>query len=381
MPSASRRRTAIAWLGVLVLLLALAALVLWPRPRSGELATVERGVLRVERSDRGTTRFRDIHPLVAPAAGVLERIPLEPGDAVSAGQPVARLRPLAATPLDARSLAAVRAELGAAQAAVRQAQAAADSARDARVRLDGAAGRGLVSERELSAARSTEAEAVAAVAVARARQREVEARLALQHPDAEGRIALAAPIDGVLLRRAVQGEQTVAAGQLLVEIGDPATLEVVGDFLSQDAVGFVPGAPARIEAWGGAALAARVQRVEPLGTLKVSALGVEEQRVNVILGLDAPPATLGHGYQVEVAISVREVADAVLVPVESLRREAEGWSVWKLVDGRLQRQPLRVGDSDGRRREVLEGLAPGDRVLRYPPAEDLSGQRFRGIDD
>lgn len=375
MPSPSRRRTLIAWLLALATLLLFAALALWPRPRSVELVTVERGVLKVERSDRGTTRFRDVHPLVAPVAGVLERIGLEPGDALRAGTVVARIRPLAAAPLDARSLAAARAALAAAEAALRQAQAAADSARDARTRLEGAAARGGISERELTAARASEAGALASVGVARAQRQQAEAQLALQHPDGEGRIVLAAPVDGVLLRRAVQGEQTVAAGQLLAEIGDPETLEVVGDFLSQDAVGFAVGAAARIEAWGGPPLPARVERIEPLGTLKVSALGVEEQRVNVILSLPQAPAALGHGYQVEVFVTLRESVDVLRVPVEALRREAEGWSVWKVVEGTLHRQAVEVGDSDGHQREVLAGLEPGDRVVRFPPAEDLQGVR------
>ena len=375
MSSATRRRTKIAWLLALVVLLLLAALAMWPRPRSLELATVERGVLKVERSDRGTTRFREVYPLVAPVSGVLERIHLEPGDTLRAGEAVVRIRPLATTPLDARSAAAARAALAAADAALRQAQATAESARDARSRLEGAAGRGGISERDLTAARAAEAEAIAAVAVARAQRQQAEAQLALQHPDAEGRILLSAPVDGVLLRRVLQGEQTVAVGQLLAEIGDPSTLEVVGDFLSQDAVGFSPGAEARIEAWGGPPLAARVARIEPLGTLKVSALGVEEQRVNVILSLDQPPPGLGHGYQVEVFVTLRESTDVLRVPVESLRREAEGWSVWKAVDGVLQGQAVEVGDSDGRLREVLSGLDEGDQVVRFPPAEDLQDVR------
>lgn len=377
MSSASRRRTLIAWLLALAALLLFAVMAMWPRPRDLELATVERGVIRVERNDRGTTRFREVYPLVSPVAGVLERIHLEPGDALRAGDVVIRIRPLAATPLDARSAAAARAAVAAADAALRQAQAAAGSARDARVRLEGAAGRGGISERDLTAARASESEAIAAVAVARAQRQQAEAQLALQHPDAEGRILLSAPVDGVLLRRVLQGEQTVAAGQLLAEIGDPTTLEVVGDFLSQDAVGFSPGAQARIEAWGGPPLEARVARIEPLGTLKVSALGVEEQRVNVILSLLQPPSSLGHGYQVEVFVTLREVSDALRVPVESLRRDAEGWSVWKVVEGALQHQPVEVGDSDGRLREVLSGLQQGDRVVRFPPAEDLAGVRVK----
>ncbi len=375
-----RRRTAIAWLILLLALLVAAALALWPRPQAFEIATVDRSALRIERSDRGTTRYREVYPLLAPVPGTLERIVLEPGDALTAGQAVAHIRPLTAVPLDARSRALAEADLAAASAALRQARAVADSAGDARARLEAAAGSALVSERELTVARTSEAEAIAAVAVAQARRQQAEAQLAIAHPDGQGRLTLTAPVDGVLLRRVVQGEQTVVAGQLLVEIGDPRTLEVVGDFLSQDAVGFIPGAPARIEAWGGPPLAATVERVEPLGELKVSALGVEEQRVRVILRLDQPPAALGHGYQVEVYITVRAIDDAMRVPVESLRREADGWSVWQVVDGRLRRQSVQVGDSDGRYREVVAGLTDGDQVLRFPPAGELTGVRVRSPD-
>lgn len=371
----ARRRTRLAWSLILLMLLVAAGAALWPRPHAFELVEAVHAPLRIERSDRGTTRMRELHPLAAPTAGVLERIALEPGDAVQRAQVVARLRPLASVPLDARSTAAARAELAAAEAGLVQAQAHAASARDARQRLDASGQRGLVSERELTAARALDREAAAAVAAARAGVEQARARLALAFPDAEGRVELRAPVDGVLLRRWVQGEQPVEAGRVLLEIGEPDSLEVVGDFLSQDAVLFVPGARARIEGWGGVPLAARVERIEPVGELKVSALGVEEQRVRVILRLEEPPAALGHGYQVEVHVRVREVESALVLPVESLRRDAAGWKVWQVEQGRLRARLVEVGDSDGRQREILSGLASGDRVLRVPPPGDLEGQR------
>lgn len=373
----SRRRTRLAWASLLLILLLSALAALWPRSREFELVEVGIGSLRIERSDRGVTRMRELHPLAAPTAGVLERVTLEPGDAVEAGQVLARLRPLQSTPLDARSAATARAELAAAEAGLRQAEAHAASARDARQRLEASGQRGLVSERELTAARALDREAAAAVGAARAAVEQARSRLALTLPDAEGRIELRAPVAGVLLKRHLQGEQPVAAGQLLLEIGAPASLEVVGDFLSQDAVLFAPGAPARIEGWGGASLPARVERVEPLGELKVSALGVEEQRVHVILQLDAVPPGLGHGYQVEAFVQVREARDVLVLPIESLRREQDGWRVWRVEDGRLRARAVEVGDSDGRQREIVAGLERGDRVLRFPPPGNLEGQRVR----
>lgn len=375
--SPSRRRTRFIW-GALLLILTLSALAaIWPRARAFELVEVGVASLRIERSDRGITRMRELHPLAAPAAGVLERIALEPGDRIEAGQVLARLRPLQSTPLDARSSAAARAELAAAEAGLRQAQAHAASARDARERLEASGRRGLVSERDLTAARALDGEAAAAVGVARAMVEQARSRLALTLPDAEGRIELRAPVEGVLLRRYLQGEQPVATGQLLLEIGEPDSIEVVGDFLSQDAVLFAPGAPARIEGWGGAPLPARVERIEPLGELKVSALGVEEQRVRVILRLDDVPPGLGHGYQVEAIVQVREARDVRVLPIEALRREQAGWRVWHVENGRLQARTVEVGDSDGRQREIVSGLASGERVLRFPPPGDLEGQRAK----
>lgn len=377
--SPSRRRTRLAWGALLLILLLSALAALWPRAREFEVVEVGVGTLRIERSDRGTTRMRELYPLAAPAAGVLERITLEPGDAVESGQVLARLRPLQSMPLDARSAATARAELAAAEAGLSQAEARAVSARDARQRLEASGQRGLVSERELAATRALDREAAAAVGAARAVVEQARSRLALTLPDAEGRIELRAPAAGVLLKRHLQGEQPVAAGQLLLDVGEPNSLEVVGDFLSQDAVLFAPSAPARIEGWGGVPLSAHVERVEPLGELKVSALGVEEQRVRVILRLDAVPPSLGHGYQVEAFVQVREARDVHVLPIEALRREHAGWRVWRVENGRLQARAIEVGDSDGHQREIVSGLQRGDRVLRFPPPGDLEGQRVRSM--
>ncbi|WP_395794989.1 efflux RND transporter periplasmic adaptor subunit [Aquimonas sp.] len=381
MPSSpSRRRTRLAWLLVAGVLLAAAAAALWPRARGFELVEARNALLLIERSDRGTTRMREIHPLTAPAAGVLERIELEAGDRVEAGQILARLRPLVSTPLDARSTAEAQAAAVQAEAALRQVQAQAASAADARRRLEASATRGLVSERDLVAARALDREASAAVEVARAALAQARSRIALVLPDARGRIELPAAVTGVVLRRLLQGEQVVEPGRLLLEIGTPDSLEVVGDFLSQDAVLFKVGAVARIEGWGGASLPARVERIEPLGELKVSALGVEEQRVRVILSLEQIPPALGHGYQVEAFVRVREQADALLLPIEALRREDSGWKVWTLQDGRVRGRSVEVGDSDGRRREILSGLSPGEQVLAFPPPGDLEGLRGYRLD-
>jgi HlyD family secretion protein len=374
MPSPARRRSRLAWSLTALALLAAAVIALWPRSRVFELAEVSRQDLRIERSDRGVTRVRELYPLAAPVSGELERIELEVGDRIESGAVLARIRPSVSTPLDARSRAQAEAAARAAQAAVAQAEAGAQSAQDRLQRREPLVERGLIAEADLVAARLATREARAALAAARAELARAEAVLAADGVTGKV-IELRAHSHGVLLRRHLQGPQPVAAGQLLLEFGDPADLEIVGDFLSQDAVEMQPGAEARIEAWGGPALSASVLRIEPLGELKISALGVEEQRVRVILGLNEAAPALGHGYRVEVAVTVDRREQVLSLPIEALQREAEGWSVWRVQNGRLARASVRVGASDGHLREILYGLEAGDRVLRFAPGEDLEGVR------
>jgi HlyD family secretion protein len=184
-------------------------------------------------------------------------------------------------------------------------------------------------------------------------------------------------VSGQVLRVLRESEGPVAAGEALLELGDPSRLEVVAEFLSQEAADVQPGAPAQIEAWGGEPLAATVRRIEPLGELKISALGVEERRVRILLDLDSAPATLGHGYQVDVRITVQRREAALAVPLEALLREADGWAVWRLRDDTVERVAVRVGVTDGRLREVLDGLQEGDAVVLYPPPGLTSGQAVR----
>ncbi|MCA3756639.1 MAG: HlyD family efflux transporter periplasmic adaptor subunit, partial [Phenylobacterium sp.] len=172
----------------------------------------------------------------------------------------------------------------------------------------------------------------------------------------------------------------VAAGTPLLEIGNPADMEVVADFLSQDATQVRPGAAASLEGWGGEApIPAEVARVEPYARTRISALGVEEQRVSIILRLTNPATAppLGHGFRVDARITLSEVADALRVPADALVRHGDSWAVYRVDGGRARLTPVRTGIGDDRHRVVLEGLSKGDRVVLYPASTLKDGARVR----
>jgi HlyD family secretion protein len=371
----NRRRTVLLWALALGSVIAAFAWAVWPHALPVATVAVVRAPLVVERVDQGYTRIRHVHAVAAPVAGAVERIMLEPGDAVAAGDVVARLEPLASQPLDARSAAEARAAVASARAQLAAARAAQQARDDALQRIEALAQRGLAAEGDRIAARSAAREARAQVGAAEAALRRAETTVAVQ-VEGDGRLVeVRAPIAGVVLRRHVDSAGPVAAGQVLLELGDPADLEVVAEFLSQDAVGFVPGAKATIEGWGGAPVPARVARVEPVGELKISALGVEERRVRVRLDFDSLPAGLGHGYQVDARVVADTRTDALVVPLEALVRDGSGWRAWVVVAGRVEARPVEVGATDGRMREIVQGLAAGETVVVDPPREMVAGTR------
>ena len=376
--------------------LALLALVLWtmrPVPLEVETARVARGPLRVTVDEDGVTRVHDRYVIAAPVAGRLLRVALEEGDAVAPGEVVARI---AAAPLDARTLEEARARVAAAEATEREAGAAlaqlrvglAQARRDAR-RVRTRERAGAVSEHDAELA-ETEAEVRSrAVAAAEARVRAAAAdaraaRAALSDADA-GRVAGAtvtpvrSPVRGRVLRVAQESESPVVPGTALVELGDAAALEVLVDVLSTDAVAIRPGMPMVIEEWGGSGpLRGRVRTVSPAAFTKVSALGVEEQRVNVVGDLLEPPAGLGTGYRVEARIVTWEAADVLKVPVSSLFRSGDGWGVFVVEAGRARLRTVTVGHRGEAEAEVLGGLRAGEAVVLYPSDKVGDGVRVRG---
>lgn len=381
--------------------LAVAGALAWafaPRPTGVDVATVERGTLEVTVEDEGVTRIRDVYVISAPTSGRMLRSDLTVGDAVAKGESVvARFEPSDPSLLDLRSrrvgeatVEAADAAVGLAEAQLAQARSQLDFARGDLVRAVELAARRTISERALDKARldvaTAEATAKGAEATLEVRRRELEtARAQLTEPGgaaarrADCCIEIRAPVDGRVLRLLVESEQVVQAGSPLVELGDPTDLEVAVDLLSRDAVRVAPGAEATIESWGGAeTLAAQVRRVEPTGFTKVSALGIEEQRVKVVLDPQGPKARwarLGHGYRVVVRIVVTRVADATLVPVSALFRSGERWSVFVVEGDRARLAPLELGERNQRFAVATGGLAPGARVVLHPASDLVEGAR------
>lgn len=377
----------------LLLTLALVAGAVWaflPRPVPVETARVERGTLRVAVEAEGRTCLREPYRVSTPVAGRVRRIQLHAGDPVVAGETVlAVVEPTDATLLDPRAQAVAEASVRTAEAAEEAAKAAIARARVALAFEEGEVTRreplvrkGIVTAAEL-------AERTQRVDLAKAELRAAELQLrvaAFEHEQAEAALVYAtppkdgesrpkrhevrAPIGGVVLRVLGEDEGVLPAGTALLEIGDLEDLEVEADFLTRDAVRLAPGQPARLAQWGGEPpLDARVRRVEPAAFTKVSALGVDEQRVWVKIEFVSPPAArprLGQGYRVEVSVVVEEVPDAKLVPTGALFRRGEGWAAFVVRAGRATLVDVDAGRSDGRRTEVRAGLEPGDVVVAYP---------------
>lgn len=381
-----------------LLLIALAAVAIgalvWmmmPAAVPVETERVTRGPLEVWLEEPGRTRVREVYIVSAPLAGKTVRITLHAGDLVRAGQTVAFIRPVDPPLIDVRSRAELEAAVSAADAAVRLAQA--DLARTQAQAVFAAAEwtrgqtlaqRGVISPQALDQRRLSRDTANAAVATARAavtvrlRERDsARSRLAEPADGVRAPAALRSPVSGSVLRVIRESEQVVQAGEPIMQIGDPRDIDVVVELLSTDAVAIRPGVPARIEGWGGPPLAARVRRVEPSGFTKVSALGVEEQRVLVYLDFVEPgqAARLGHDYRVTARIITSSTPRALRVPASALFRQGADWAVYRLVDGRAELLKVQVGRRNEDFAEVLGGLAEADRVVVYPGDRLADGVR------
>lgn len=367
---------------------------LWPRGVEVDMATVTRGPLTVTVDEEGETRVRNRFIIAAPVAGELERIELEPGDAVRKAETVvARLQPAPPTPLDVRSRAEARSAVQAAEAALGRARAdrdraAAELAR-AKQRLErmrkllevGGIARDEVDALDTEAQTGAEALRAAEFNVARA-EYDVEAVRAqlIQSTNGDGDpIDIVAPVNGVVLERERESEAVVPAGEPLLEIGDPANLEIVSDLLSADAVKVKPGDAVLIEQWGGdTTLHGTVRRVEPSGFTKISALGVEEQRVDVIIDfadVEAAWHALGDGYRVEVRIVIWQRDDVLRVPIGSLFRRDDEWALFAVEGGRARARTVTIGRRDAVAAQVLSGVETGDEVVLYPPDDLEDGDR------
>lgn len=384
-------------------------LVLWwlwrPQRVEVDVAEVRRGPLEVTVDEEGETRVRERYVVAAPTAGRLLRITLEEGDPVAAGAVVARIEP---APLGPRDLAAAQAQLEAAQASqsaavarVERAEAALAQARRDAARVERLHHAGTLSDDAREQARLAETSAAREHEEARyaadAALHEVEAAQAAliaargggaPSGDGDGAdaapcagetpcIAVRSPVAGEVLRVPEQSERIVAPGTPLLELGDPHALEIVSDLLSRDAVRVAAGDRVRIEDWGGpGALEARVRLVEPSGFTKISALGVEEQRVNVISDLVQPEPRLGDGYRVEARIVVWEAADVLQIPASALFRAGDEWAVFTVERGRARRRIVDAGEQGAFQAEIRKGLAEGETVILHPSDRLRDGTRI-----
>jgi HlyD family secretion protein len=385
------------WLSAMVVG-ALLAVALWPTTTTVEVAAVSSGPLVVTVDEEGQTRVRHRYVVSAPVSGRVLRIDLEPGDVVKEGDVVARVRAEAPPLLDARTRAEVQAAVEAARATLGRTQAEEQRARAALTQAErelkrtqdlvrgGVAPPGDADLRQDDARTAAETVSAAAYAVkaAQADLERAEARLRPSAPDVSGRVVnVTAPISGVVLRRLRESESMVPAGDPLLELGDPQQLEIVSDLLSTDAVRVQPGARAMIEQWGGTTtLEARVRRIEPSGFTKISALGVEEQRVNAILDFVDPAeawAALGDGYRVEVRIVIWEAPRVLKVPTGALFRQGERWAVYAMEEGRAKLTILELGQQTGQEAEVRSGLSEGAQVILHPADTLTDGSRVEAL--
>jgi HlyD family secretion protein len=355
-----------------------------------ELSNVNIGSLQVTVDEDGETRAHDRFVVSAPVAGRVARIELHEGDLIARGQVVAELWPL---PLSAREreeqlarISAAEAQLREASERLRQAQASHEQARRDQARMEKLVAGGFVAQQDAEQARLTESTSANELKAARFRERAVEADLksaraallALDTTREGARVILRSPAAGKVLRVPDKSERVVAAGTGLVTVGDPKRIEIVVDLLSTDAVKVEAGMPVLLEGWGGDhPLRARVRLVEPYGFTKVSALGVEEQRVNVIGDFVDETESLGDGYRVEAKIVIWSSDKVLKVPVSALFRQGEEWAVFVVENARARRRKIQLGHRGALEAEVTQGLTAGETVIRHPSNDLTEGARVK----
>ena len=369
-----------------------------PAPIPVDIATAAVGPMEVTVDDDARTRVRHVYTVSAPVAGKVLRIS-EPGeqhdlsrhigDEVIAGETiVAVMQPMSPSFLDIRSREELQAAAAAAEAAVRLAEAevrrieaALEFSRNDLSRAQALARTDTISVKVFDKAKLDVATNEAALASAKAQldvrrgEQAVAAARMLSPTSAPTQvdpaccIQLRSPVSGRVLKIIQESEATVPAGAPLIEIGDPLDLEISAELLSTEAVRIKPGAPVRIDGWGGSPISGRVKRVDPAGFLKISALGIEEQRVRTIIDFVDPPAVwsdLGHDFRVVVHVRTWNADKVLTVPVSALFRRGDDWTVFAVKDGRVRSTALKIGHRNSRQAEVLSGLSEGDQVVLHP---------------
>jgi len=388
-PSTQQRhliRRALPWIGALVLL-GLIVWGLWPKPVIVETGVAARSSLTVRVSEEGKTRVRNRYIVAAPVAGTMRRVPLKPGDAVEAGVTLITVIDAVATPLlDPRSRVQAEAVVSLQEASRNKAEQALTAARAALslVEADRDRMRAVKQDGSISASDRDRIETEAAIKAAEVRAAEfsmqvidyelARARAVLERPKSgttEELVELKSPVNGRVLKLMQESETVVSPGMPILEIGDPTDIEIEAEILSRDAVSIQPGDSVEIDQWGGETpLKGRVRRVEPAAFTKISALGVEEQRVIVLSDVIDPPLearALGDRYRVEVRVAVWHTDDALVVPAGALFREGSDWKTYIYQNGKARLTAVEAGRSDGRFTQVLSGLKAGDKLLLHPP--------------
>ena len=380
--------------GVIVVV-GIVAAAMWPSSLEVGVTKVVRGPMQVTIDEDGVTRIRDRFVVSAPVAGRLQRVELEPGDPVVGGKTIlARLTTAESPLLDPRTRGELNASVDAARAAVGQAQAERARAtaelerarttlrRQQELMKAGAIASDALDAAETAVMTAQEAARATEFTVSRSEYELQLARARLQAPSAAGRgVEVVAPVSGVILKRLHESETVVPVGDPIVEIGDPSRIEIVADFLSTDAVRIQPSAAVLIEQWGGnQPLQGKVRRVEPAGFMKVSALGVEEQRVNVIIDF-VDPATagkaLGDAYRVDVRVIIWREDNVLKLPVGGLFRRGEAWASFVVNDDRAHLTTVMLGQRNATEAQVASGLSQGQTVVLHPPDTLMDGMRVK----
>ena len=384
-----RWRRRIGWSASGIALMALAWMMWRPSVIPVQTSKVERGAMRVTVNEDGETRARDRFVIAAPIPGRMLRVELEQGDAVRKEQIVAKIQPL---PLNQQQREEVLARIETAEANKRQAQARVERAladyeqaeREFKRRehlgraiaaeeLEQARNAEAIREKELEAAKFSAQAAASEVKVARAGLVGVEGAAAQPMV-----ISIHSPVSGCVLQVVEKSERVVQAGAPLIVIGDPTRLEIVTDVLTTDAVNIMPGAPVELEGWGGDhPLHAKVRIVEPSGFTKISALGVEEKRTNVIADFVDSPGRLGDSYRVEASIITWQRSEVLKVPNSAAFRTSSGWAVFVMESGKAHERVVKVGHRNQTEAEVLDGLTAGEEVILHPSNQLREGARVR----
>ena len=384
----SVRARTVAIVAALVLVLALLVVLFSPDPQLVDLASAARGDMAVTVSSEGRTRVKQEYQVTAPVGGRLLRVLLKAGDQVVANETlIATIEPPPPQFNDVRSQAENEARVHAAESALAQASVELERARSQLdfaeadvVRYKDLAARGVTPARSmeqyaLEADVRRKALVIAQRAVDQKTSELQQIKASLMGPSGEQSaeqqrpIEVRSPITGRVLNVLQESETVVQPGQTILTMGDPKKIEVMLEMLSEDAVKVREGDTATLEGWGGAPLHMRVRRIEPFGYTKISALGIEEQRVHVLLDFTDPPekwASLGHGFRVVGKVQIWDGKQVLKLPMGALFRDGDRWAVYKVDDGRARLQHVDLGHLNETEAEVLGGVDAGDQVILHP---------------